>query len=72
MTEASDIDLILVFSESETLKEAQERLWRSRPADDWPADIIFHTNETFRLSCEKGGGASWLASREGIVIFEKE
>lgn len=36
------------------------------------SDIIFHTVESFRFSCDKGGGASWIASREGIVIFKKE
>jgi hypothetical protein len=34
------------------------------------SDIIFHTVEWFRFSCEKGGVASWIASREGIVIFK--
>jgi hypothetical protein len=72
MTEASDIDLILIFSTMEEQKCAREQLWKTRPDDDWPADIIFHTTESFRMSCDKGGGASWLANREGIVIFEKE
>ena len=72
MTEASDIDLIIIFSDVADQKCAREQLWKARPADDWPADIIFHTTNSFRDSCNKGGGASWLASREGIVLFRRE
>ena len=72
MTEASDIDLILIFDTEDQQNCAKTKLWKSRPSNDWPADLIFHTPDTFRLSCEKGGGASWLANREGIVLFEKE
>ncbi len=72
MTEASDIDLIVVFKTPEDLNSAKRKLWSSRPSDDWPVDLVFHTTESFQHSCEKGGGASWIASREGIVLFEKE
>ncbi len=69
MTEASDIDVILIFASLDDLKHARENLWKKRPVDDWPADIIFHTPNSFRASCDKGGGASWLANREGKVIY---
>jgi hypothetical protein len=72
MTEASDIDLILIFRDMEEQKRAREQLWKSRPTDDWPADIIFHSSNSFCDSCNKGGGASWLANREGIVLFGKK
>jgi predicted nucleotidyltransferase len=72
MTEASDIDLILIFSNLEEMKKSQALLWKSLPADDWPADIIFHTVSSFRDSCNKGGDASWIASREGRIIYGRE
>ena len=34
MTEASDIDLIIVFADLDEEKRAREQLWKSRPADD--------------------------------------
>jgi hypothetical protein len=72
MTEASDIDLILIFGSIDEQNVARKNLWISRPLNDWPADIIFHTKESYSQSCDKGGGASWLASREGILLYEKE
>ena len=71
MTEASDVDLIVIFANRELKEQAAEKLWKNRPANDWPHDLIMHTQESFRESCAKGGGASWLAAREGTVLHEK-
>ena len=72
MTEASDIDLIVVFKTLDDLNSAKRKLWSSRPSGDWPVDLVFHTTQSFQHSCDKGGGASWIACREGIVLFEEE
>jgi hypothetical protein len=69
MTEAWDIDLILIFSTADEQKATREKLWKSGPADDWPDDMIFQTVASFRMSCDTGGGISWCAACEGIVIF---
>lgn len=71
MTEASDVDLIIIYSNREELKQAKEQLFKSRPVNDWPHDILFYTSEDFLKSVAKGGGACWLANKEGKTLFEE-
>ncbi len=72
MTTASDVDLILFYQNSTNLKEVSRELFKKRPKDDWPQDVLFYTEETFQKSCDKGGGICWLANQDGKVIYEKE
>jgi hypothetical protein len=71
MTNASDVDLIVIFSSAIGLEEAKSRLFASRPRDDWPHDLLLLNEDAFRRSVEKGGGLCWLAAREGRVLFER-
>ncbi|MFW7378236.1 MAG: nucleotidyltransferase domain-containing protein [Oligoflexus sp.] len=72
MTEASDIDMIIIFSNEQDLKAEQNRLNRSRKPTDWPQDLIFYSASDFQRSVATGGGAAWLANKEGQIIFSDE
>ncbi len=72
MTEYSDIDIILIFPNDSDVKKIGLELEKNRPKDDWPHDLIFQTQESFEYSISKGGGACWLASQEGILLFERK
>lgn len=71
MTEASDVDIILIFPNNVDIKKVTFQLEKNRPKDDWPHDLIFQTEESFAQSISKGGGACWLASKEGVVLYER-
>lgn len=72
MTEASDIDLIVIYANNTDLKDTQKNIAVTRPKDDWPHDLLLYTEETFNKSVQKGGGVCWLAEREGKIIFTSE
>jgi predicted nucleotidyltransferase len=72
MTDASDIDVLLIFDTEESLKSARRAIWESRPAEAWPVDLLFYTAETFRAAVGKGGGPAWIADREGRIVFERD
>lgn len=71
MTTASDIDLIVVFSDESLKKKVQKDLFKARPSDDWPHDLLLYSLAEFEASCKKGGGVCWLAQREGKLIYQK-
>ncbi|MBM4251547.1 MAG: nucleotidyltransferase domain-containing protein [Deltaproteobacteria bacterium] len=70
MTDASDIDLILTFASIEERDSSRVMLFKSRPKDDWPHDLLLLTEEEFAQSVAKGGGAAYLASQEGRVLYQ--
>lgn len=72
MTEASDLDLIVIYDNDSDLKEIQKGIFMNRPKDDWPQDIFFYTEETYRKSRQKGGGICWLAELEGKTIYSRK
>ena len=72
MTEASDVDLIVIYANNTDLKETQKNIAKTRPKDDWPHDLLLYTEEAFKKSVQKGGGVCWLAEREGNIIFTTE
>ena len=71
MRDSSDIDIVLVFKNRSELNEAKKDLFTSRSVNDWPHDILYHTKETFRKSVDSGGGATYLADKEGRILFTK-
>ncbi len=71
MKEDSDIDIILIFNNAIDVKNAKEKLFLSRPKDDWPHDLFFFTKEEYKKSVQKGGGLCWLAEREGKILYER-
>ena len=72
MTNGSDVDLLIIFDDSTELALAKENLFQSRPRDDWPHDLLFYTPQSFAKSVATGGGAAWLAAREGKILFGKD
>ena len=71
MTTASDIDLALIFNTDIELKAARSNVYRSRPKDDWPHDILFYTADSLKLSAAQGGGAAYLIETEGKTLFQR-
>lgn len=69
MTTASDIDLALIFNTDLELTAARSNVYRSRPKDDWPHDILFYTVEGLKLSAAQGGGAAYVIETEGKTLF---
>ncbi len=72
MTDASDIDLILIFADTDNLKTVREKVFKARPKDDWPHDLLLYTETQFHKSVASGGGAAYLAQIEGRVLFPRE
>jgi predicted nucleotidyltransferase len=71
MTDASDVDLIVIFANKDERDMARQRLFKSRPKDDWPHDLLLLTKEEFLKSAAQGGGAAYVAQQEGRTIFPK-
>jgi predicted nucleotidyltransferase len=72
MTDGSDIDLILIFQDSVDLKSIKDTVFKARPKDDWPHDLLFYTEKQFNQSVASGGGAAYLAKSEGRVLYSQE
>lgn len=73
MTNQSDVDLILLFNEDADLRKMNETLFLMRPKTDlWPQDVILETETTYQMKVARGGGACWIASQEGKIIFERK
>ena len=71
MTDASDVDLIVKFANQQARDRARQLLFRSRPKEDWPHDLLLLTEEEFERSAAQGGGAAYVAQREGRIIYPK-
>lgn len=71
MTDASDIDIIVIYAKKDDRDLARQKLFQSRPKDDWPHDLLLLTEKEFELSAAKGGGASYVAKQEGRIIYHK-
>ena len=72
MTDASDIDLVLIFPDTVDLSIIKESVFKSRPRDDWPHDLLFFTESQFIKSCASGGGVAYLAQNEGRTLFQRD
>lgn len=72
MTESSDVDLIVLFSNNSNLKKIGIDLAKNRPKDDWPHDLLLLTQDEFEFYKNKGGGACWIAAQEGKILFERQ
>ncbi|MCX6131835.1 MAG: nucleotidyltransferase domain-containing protein [Proteobacteria bacterium] len=70
MTDASDVDLIVTFADKQQREQARQELFKSRPKDDWPHDLLLLTSEEFARSASTGGGAAYVAKTEGRVIYQ--
>lgn len=68
MTDASDLDFVLLFNDSSQKKQLMGQLYRTPCPVEWPTDLLAYTREEFLLSASKGGGVCWLALREGLLL----
>jgi hypothetical protein len=71
LTDASDVDLIVKFATKEERDTGRQRLFQSRPKDDWPHDLLLLTEDEFQRSAAQGGGAAYVAQQEGRIIYPK-
>ena len=69
MTEASDLDAVLIFSTAEEARQAQKAFYVQRTFS-WPVDAICVDVETFNER-SRFGGVLYVAAREGRVVFER-
>lgn len=71
MTEASDVDLALLFPDEAAIRAAQSALARTPRLDEWPHDLVwfrdqdFHTRKTI-------GGLPMIISQEGQKLYPEE
>lgn len=71
MTEASDVDLAVVFPDDVAIRAAQAKLSRIPRLDDWPHDLVwfrardFHTRKSI-------GGLPMIISREGRKLYPED
>lgn len=72
MTDASDVDIIVILGFGEDRNLVSQALNRTRLMDDWPHDLFLYSNDAFEASCRKGGGICWVARQEGKIIYSKE
>lgn len=72
MSESSDIDLILIFPNTTDLLATKTAVFKARPKTDWPHDLLFYTEESFLASVRRGGGAAFIAAKDGVILFERK
>ncbi len=70
MTEASDIDLCLIFADENLLASGREAVYNSINGENsvWPKDLLFYTMESFAARQKIGGIAELIAS-EGRALY---
>ena len=68
MTEASDVDLALLFADTDDIREAQRALSRIPRLDDWPQDLVWFQSEDFYERANIGG-LPMIVVEDGRRIF---
>lgn len=71
MTEASDVDIALVFDTRDALLSCRRRLLSSPRSDDWPVDLVFFLHDDF-VRRSKIGGLPMIIINEGKRVFPEE
>jgi predicted nucleotidyltransferase len=71
MTEASDIDLILLFEDAVAIREAQRVLARTPRLDGWPQDLLWYLRSEF-YEQSIVGGVPMIAVEDGRRIYRRE
>lgn len=71
MTDASDVDIALIFADEDELQKARKRIHpRPRP-DAWPQDLAFFTLQDFE-SRRTVGGLPKSIVEDGRIVYERE
>lgn len=68
MTEASDVDVALIFQKPEEAKNAQRDCHKFRKLASWPMDLLCIDQEKF-LEKSRVGGVFFVIKQEGRVLF---
>lgn len=68
MTEASDLDVVMVFADTNAAQYASKTVHSLRREALWPMDILCVDLETYREKRDVGG-VYFVAHREGGLIF---
>ena len=69
MTDASDIDIALLFPDTESLIQAKRRLYALPPCPDpWPCDMVCYTIVEFQERVQRGGLCE-LIREEGRLLY---
>jgi predicted nucleotidyltransferase len=70
MTEASDLDLVLIFATATEAKQASRSMHALRTTS-WPADLLC-IDEKLYEDRSQSGGVFFVARNEGRVIYERK
>ena len=71
MTEASDLDLVLIFDEGVCVREIYRQLVPMRRKIGWPCDFICVDEKQFAERSQIGG-VLFIAREDGRVIYERK
>jgi len=69
-TEASDIDLLLVYDDIHQVKKARKLLFSGERLSSYPLDILFYDKKRFEEKKEVGG-VVMVAWEEGKILHER-
>lgn len=68
MTEASDLDLVVIVANPQEIKPAYKALRLTSMKVNWPIDLLITDEKTFQEKASLGG-IYYLAHKEGVVLF---
>ncbi len=68
MTDASDLDFLVVLSDETDLKALKKQYYCSPRKRLWPVDIIFMDKTTF-LQKSLIGGVAMICLQEGLLLY---
>ena len=71
LTEASDIDLALVFDTEAEISRARDALYRRERSDLWPHDLVFFLKTDLEQRASIGG-LPMLIRQEGVRIYPED
>lgn len=71
MTDASDVDIVLLFRNAVAIREAQQTLARTPRLDSWPQDILWYCLDDFYEQSQVGG-VPMITVEDGRRIYPRE
>jgi predicted nucleotidyltransferase len=71
MTDASDLDLLVVVADGANLKDIKKKYYCRRKTHMWPVDVLFMEQSEFQMKSQIGG-AAMLCLQEGILLFKEK
>ncbi len=71
LTDGSDVDLALLFSDNVSISQARKALYSKGPLISWPVDLIYFTIEDFEQRKETSG-LCHLIAQEGKILWENK